>query len=69
MEQEDRRDPNAVFSQIIYYRTGIGTGTSTRTNTKDAIFGRGRLYTLVGLDDPQRELLSELKLTEHVCRD
>lgn len=50
IEQENRRDANAVMSQIVYYRTGIGTGTSKLSNTKNAIFGRGKLYTSLNVN-------------------
>ena len=36
-------DAGVYIIQSTFYLTGIGTGTSWRTNATDAIFGRGKL--------------------------
>ena len=41
IKDEDDYDNNEKVIQLVYYRSGVGTGTSKVTNIVDSICGRG----------------------------
>jgi len=41
VKSEDDRDPDDRVVQIVYYQTGVGTGTSQLANVVDSVYGRG----------------------------